>query len=97
VNGKKNYFINQYFFESVVNFYKNGITNDDEISEIILPTIIKLLNENGKPKEQAPFVLANLVTGNEDLQQIVCESDAIEKITSFLTKQDQITETMKYV
>jgi hypothetical protein len=64
---------------------------------VILPTIIKLLNENGKSKEQVPIVLADLISGNEELQQMVCDSDAIEKISSFLMTSDQISETMKYV
>eukprot|EP01080_Neovahlkampfia_damariscottae_P004568 gene4568-7952_t len=83
--------------QCIVNFYKNDIDCDLDISEDVLPVIIKLLNENGKPREQTPLVLANLVTGNEELQQFVCDSDAIEKISSFLTNQDQqLSETMKY-
>jgi hypothetical protein len=82
---------------SVVNFYKNDLTPEIDISEVILPTIIKLLNENGKSKEQVPIVLADLISGNEELQQMVCDSDAIEKISSFLMTSDQISETMKYV
>jgi hypothetical protein len=49
---------------SIANLNKSGVLKDklknNEIITIVLPTIVKLFNEEGRIKEEAPLVLGKL-------------------------------------
>ena len=46
---------------------------------------MKLLDEKGPVREEAPHVLAYLIRDNEELQKAACDSDAVPKLADFVT------------
>ncbi|KAN0043076.1 hypothetical protein ACTA71_010711 [Dictyostelium dimigraforme] len=60
----------------------------------ILPIIIRLMSEEESVKEEAPMVLARLVSDNEDLQRIASEAEAISRLSIFL-KDTNSSERLK--
>lgn len=57
----------------------------DDVTLIVLPTLVKLLDEKGPVREEAPHVLAYLIRDNEELQKAACDSDAVPKLADFVT------------
>ncbi|GET01976.1 armadillo repeat-containing protein 8-like isoform X1 [Rhizophagus clarus] len=57
----------------------------NDITLIVLPTLVKLLDEKGPVREEAPHVLAYLIRDNEELQKAACDSDAVPKLADFVT------------
>mmetsp|Transcript_53933 Transcript_53933/g.89750 ORF Transcript_53933/g.89750 Transcript_53933/m.89750 type:complete len:639 (+) Transcript_53933:58-1974(+) len=55
-----------------------------EVQMNVLPTIVKLFNEEDPIREEAPLVLAHLISDSEDLQKAASESDAIAKLAAFV-------------
>ena len=45
---------------------------------------MKLLDEKGPVREEAPHVLAYLIRDNEELQKAACDSDAVPKLADFV-------------
>jgi hypothetical protein len=68
--------------------------NVNDITVSVLPVLVKLFNDNGTIREEAPNVLANLVTGSEELQKAACDASAITKLTSFL-QEEGVSDIMK--
>ncbi|KYR00796.1 armadillo repeat-containing protein [Tieghemostelium lacteum] len=50
----------------------------------ILPTIIRLMGEEDSIQEDAPIILARLISDNEDLQRVASEAEAISRLGQFL-------------
>ncbi|CAG8492716.1 12829_t:CDS:10 [Acaulospora colombiana] len=64
----------------------NAITEYfNDITLTVLPTLVKLLDEKGPVREEAPQVLAYLIRDNEELQKAACDSGAILKLADFVT------------
>jgi hypothetical protein len=82
----------------LANLNRDGVLqeclNSNEITMSVLPVLVKLMNDQGKIREEAPSVLANLVTGNEELQKAACDANAIAKLVDFL-KDTSSSDTMK--
>ncbi|CAG8494011.1 15221_t:CDS:10 [Acaulospora morrowiae] len=57
----------------------------NDIILIVLPTLVKLLDEKGPVREEAPQVLAYLICDNEELQKAACDSGAVLKLADFVT------------
>jgi hypothetical protein len=71
----------------LTNLNKVGVLSDQDnsISLVVLPTLVKLLNEKNPVKSRAPLVLAYLVSDNESLQKAACDADAISKLAAIIT------------
>ncbi|XP_068638885.1 uncharacterized protein [Aristolochia californica] len=52
----------------------------------LIPVLVELLAEPGQPGDDAPFTLANLVAGKEELQKLAFDANAVEKLCKFLQK-----------
>ncbi|CAG8527125.1 5191_t:CDS:10 [Ambispora leptoticha] len=64
----------------------NAITEyTNDISLVVLPTLVKLLDEKGSVREEAPHVLAYLIRDNEELQKAACDADAVSKLAGIVT------------
>ncbi|KAF0444540.1 ARM repeat-containing protein [Gigaspora margarita] len=57
----------------------------NDITLAVLPTLVKLLDEKGPVREEAPHVLAYLIRDNEELQKAACDSEAVSKLAEFVT------------
>ncbi|XP_077214210.1 ARM repeat superfamily protein [Tasmannia lanceolata] len=57
-----------------------------EIKTKLILILVELLEEPGRPGDDAPFALANLTTGKEDLQKLALSVNAVEKLCNFLHK-----------
>ncbi|CAG8447099.1 5635_t:CDS:10 [Scutellospora calospora] len=57
----------------------------NDITLAVLPTLVKLLDEKGPVREEAPHVLAYLIRDNEELQKAACDSEAVPKLADFVT------------
>eukprot|EP00899_Mesostigma_viride_P029667 jgi/Mesvir1/9886/Mv22416-RA.1 len=60
----------------------------------ILPTVVKLLDEDRSIQEEAPCVLAHLVETNEDLQRCAVDADAVLKLSKFLTMERSLMSSL---
>ncbi|KAH9560125.1 hypothetical protein CY35_06G090600 [Sphagnum magellanicum] len=61
-----------------------GYGQEDEVRINMLGILMKLLDEPGHVGEDAPGVLADLVTNNEELQKIAQKENAVEKLADIL-------------
>eukprot|EP00732_Lithocolla_globosa_P000798 Lithocolla_globosa_v1_NODE_307_length_4577_cov_13.906457.p1 type:complete len:663 gc:universal NODE_307_length_4577_cov_13.906457:252-2240(+) len=67
-----------------------------DIEHQVVPTLIKLMDADNVIREQAPRVLADLITDNENLQKSACNSDAITKLSHFLqSSSDCVTSKLR--
>ncbi|KAG9289034.1 hypothetical protein G9A89_015583 [Geosiphon pyriformis] len=57
----------------------------DDVKLIVLPTLVKLLEEKGSVREEAPHVLAYLIRDNVELQSAACDADAVHKLADIVT------------
>ncbi|XP_068643588.1 uncharacterized protein [Aristolochia californica] len=56
------------------------------VKKKLIPVLVELLEEPGLPGDDAPFTLANLVAGQEELQKLAFDANAVEKLCKFLQK-----------
>ncbi|RKP20485.1 ARM repeat-containing protein, partial [Rozella allomycis CSF55] len=78
---------------SLTNLNKVSVieNHDKTVAMTVLPALVKLLNEKIEIKTKAPLILAYLVSDNEELQKAACESDAVSKLASIITKATETT------
>ncbi|KAJ7537947.1 hypothetical protein O6H91_11G029000 [Diphasiastrum complanatum] len=62
----------------------SGYQQEWDIKKCMLSTVVKLFEELGQVGEEAPGVLADLVTNNEELQKAAYEINAVEKLAEIL-------------
>ncbi|KAF9939717.1 hypothetical protein BGZ67_009070 [Mortierella alpina] len=63
--------------------------HDNEILQMVLPTLVKMLQLNGVVQETAPKILAHLIWESESMQKAVCEMEAIPKLVSVISQMDE--------
>jgi len=70
-----------------LNKYNEISSGKRELLENITSVLIKLLDEKYSLQihEEVPFILANLIAGNEDLQKICSNADCIRTFCSFVS------------
>ena len=55
-----------------------------QLSNTVLPVLVNLLGIEGPVEERAPFVLAFLLTDNEEMQKAASNANAVQKLSSIL-------------
>lgn len=63
----------------------------------MLGILLKLLDEPGQVGEDAPGVLAHLVSNNEELQRSAAEQKVVEKLANFLLREEVPTKQLEGV
>ncbi|KAG9321926.1 hypothetical protein KVV02_004501 [Mortierella alpina] len=63
--------------------------HDNEILQMVLPTLVKMLQLSGVVQETAPKILAHLIWESESMQKAVCEMEAIPKLVSIISQMDE--------
>ncbi|BFI24728.1 armadillo repeat-containing protein 8 [Marchantia polymorpha subsp. ruderalis] len=66
----------------------SSLHQEREIRAGMLSILVKLFDEPGQVGEEAPGVLADLVSNNEDLQKVAMDMNSIEKLAEFLRKDE---------
>lgn len=71
---------------SLTNLYRTGVIPEtsEDVTLVVLPTLVKLLREGGFMQERAPLVLADLVMESEVAQRAAFDSDAIPRLAEIL-------------
>ena len=69
---------------------------NQELQTVVLPTLLKLLNEESDVREETPLVLGTLISSNEDLQRAACDVDAVSRLVGFL-KESKCSNKLKKV
>ncbi|KAF9961258.1 hypothetical protein BGZ72_004399 [Mortierella alpina] len=63
--------------------------HDNEVLQMVLPTLVKMLQLSGVVQETAPKILAHLIWESESMQKAVCEMEAIPKLVSIISQMDE--------
>ncbi|KAG6547666.1 hypothetical protein Mapa_011115 [Marchantia paleacea] len=66
----------------------SSLHQEREIRASMLSILVKLFDEPGQVGEEAPGVLADLVSNNEELQKVAMDMNSIEKLAEFLRKDE---------
>ncbi|KAL1916017.1 uncharacterized protein VTP21DRAFT_6021 [Calcarisporiella thermophila] len=72
----------------LTNLFRDQVINNhrEDMILIVLPTLIKLLDEPGVVKEKAPLVFADLMRESKDMQNAASETDAIPRLAEIISQ-----------
>ncbi|KAG4303395.1 hypothetical protein PCK1_000359 [Pneumocystis canis] len=71
----------------LANMYRSGAIPkkySTDLELIVIPILVRLLDESDKIKEDALLILAYLVTDSDEMQKAACDADVIKKLANIL-------------